>query len=90
MILVHALRPGVLMTETEYGVALLDQKSAEYWTLNPTAALVLRTLLDGRARGAERAVEALTTQYDDIGADEAAKDVDAIVGELRSAGLLTT
>ncbi|QEV22737.1 lasso peptide biosynthesis PqqD family chaperone [Streptomyces alboniger] len=86
----YALRPDVLMTETEYGVALLDQKSAEYWTLNPTAALILRTLLDGRARGAERAIEALTMQYDDIDADEAAKDVDTIVGELRSAGLLTT
>ncbi|MCD9145738.1 lasso peptide biosynthesis PqqD family chaperone [Streptomyces albireticuli] len=81
------LRPGVLLTETEYGMALLDQKSAEYWTLNPTAALVLRTLLDGH--GAERAVDLLTTRYEGIDTARAAEDVDRIVSELRGAGLLT-
>ncbi|MEV4922794.1 lasso peptide biosynthesis PqqD family chaperone [Streptomyces roseoverticillatus] len=81
-----ALKPGVLMTETEYGMALLDQESAEYWTLNPTAALVLQTLLDGH--GPERAAEILTARYDDVDAGLAGEDVRRIVGELRSAGLL--
>ncbi|MBT2511225.1 lasso peptide biosynthesis PqqD family chaperone [Streptomyces sp. ISL-98] len=80
------LKPGVLLTETEYGMALLDQDSAEYWTLNPTAALVLQTLLDGQ--GTERAVAELISRYEDVDADLAARDVDRIVGELRSAGLV--
>ncbi|WP_229900214.1 lasso peptide biosynthesis PqqD family chaperone [Streptomyces hiroshimensis] len=75
------------MTETEYGVALLDQESAEYWTLNPTAALVLQTLLDGH--GPERAVEMLTARYDDVDAGLAGEDVRRIIGELSAAGLLT-
>ncbi|MEX2980345.1 lasso peptide biosynthesis PqqD family chaperone [Streptomyces sp. C36] len=82
------LKPGVLLTETEYGLALLDQESAEYWTLNPTAAVVLRTLLDGD--GPERAVEILTTRYEDVDAELAAEDVGRIVGELRDAGLITS
>ncbi|MFG2287586.1 lasso peptide biosynthesis PqqD family chaperone [Streptomyces sp. NPDC048595] len=82
------LKPGVLLTETEYGMALLDQESAEYWTLNPTAALVLQTLIDGH--DTERAVEILTTRYDDVDADLAAEDIGRIVGELRSAGLVTS
>ncbi len=81
-----ALKPGVLMTETEYGMALLDQESAEYWTLNPTAALVLQTLLDGH--GTEQAARALTERYDDVDAELAAMDVSRIVGELRAAGLV--
>ncbi|MFI6764739.1 lasso peptide biosynthesis PqqD family chaperone [Streptomyces sp. NPDC050355] len=82
------LKSGVLLTETEYGMALLDQESAEYWTLNPTAALVLQTLIDGH--GTERAVEILTTRYDNVDAGLAAEDVGRIVGELRSAGLVTS
>ncbi|MGW1378876.1 lasso peptide biosynthesis PqqD family chaperone [Streptomyces sp. NPDC002446] len=82
------LKPGVLLTETEYGVALLDQESAEYWTLNPTAAIVLQTLMDGH--GTERAVEILTTRYDDVDVELATEDVGRIVGELRSAGLVTS
>ncbi|MFJ9419353.1 lasso peptide biosynthesis PqqD family chaperone [Streptomyces sp. NPDC101227] len=81
------LKPGVLLTETEYGMALLDQKSAEYWTLNPTAAVVLRTLLDGR--GTEQAVEALARQYEGADADQIAQDVTGIVDDLRSAGIIT-
>nr|WP_063738923.1 lasso peptide biosynthesis PqqD family chaperone [Streptomyces sp. SID5464] len=74
------------MTETEYGMALLDQRSTEYWTLNPTAAIVLQALLDGH--GAERAVEVLTTRYENVDVDRATEDVRRIVEELCSAGLL--
>ncbi|MCQ8774546.1 lasso peptide biosynthesis PqqD family chaperone [Streptomyces telluris] len=82
-----ALKPGVLMTETEYGAALLDQESAEYWTLNPTAALVLRTVLDGH--GPEHAAELLTARFDGVDAAMAGEDVRRIIGELSTAGLLT-
>ncbi|PJE95385.1 PqqD family protein [Streptomyces carminius] len=79
------LRTGVLLTDTEYGSALLDQRSGEYWTLNPTAAAVLRTLLDGRS--ARQAVAALTDQYD-VRPEEAEQDVARILGELREARLV--
>lgn len=79
------LRGGVMMAETEYGLALLDEKSGEYWTLNPTAALVLETLLAGR--GPDDAVQALTERYD-VSAGLAQEDVDRILTELRSAGLV--
>ncbi|KUN41143.1 lasso peptide biosynthesis PqqD family chaperone [Streptomyces longwoodensis] len=79
------LRGGVLMAETEYGLALLDEKSGEYWTLNPTAALLLETLLAGGTP--DDAVRALTERYD-VGADLAGQDVDRILAELRSAGLV--
>ncbi|MFH8404068.1 lasso peptide biosynthesis PqqD family chaperone [Streptomyces sp. NPDC018019] len=82
----YALKPGVLLTETEYGMALLDQKSAEYWTLNPTAAVVLQTLLDGQGIG--QAVEALTGRYEDVDTDLATQDVTRIIDDLRSAGLI--
>lgn len=82
----YALKPGVLLTETEYGMALLDQKSAEYWTLNPTAAVVLQTLLDGH--GVDRAVQTLTGRYEDVDTDLATQDVARIIDDLRSAGLI--
>jgi hypothetical protein len=41
------LRDGVSAADTDYGMALLDEDSGQYWNLNPTAALALRTLLDG-------------------------------------------
>ncbi|WP_424891054.1 lasso peptide biosynthesis PqqD family chaperone [Streptomyces sp. XH2] len=82
-----SLKPGVLLTETEYGMALLDQESAEYWTLNPTAALVLQTVLEGH--GPERAAELLTARFDGVDAALAGEDVRRIISELRAAGLLT-
>ena len=41
------LRDGVSSADTDYGTVLLDEDSGQYWNLNPTAALALRTLLDG-------------------------------------------
>lgn len=78
------LREGVFTAETDYGIALLDEDRDQYWTLNPSAALTLRTLLDG---GTEAdAARMLSEEYAvDIGT--AHRDVRELVGELRSAGL---
>ncbi|MGW7267508.1 lasso peptide biosynthesis PqqD family chaperone [Streptomyces sp. NPDC054842] len=79
------LRPGVVAADTEYGMALLDQSSGEYFTLNPTAALIVRTLLDGTTR--EQAVSALTEKYA-VSAEQVEEDIDRILDELRTAQLL--
>jgi hypothetical protein len=81
----YTLRTGVSTAETDHGVALLDERDGEYFTLNPTGALVLRTLLDGGSHG--DAITRLTTEYD-VDADTAAQDVTQLVGALESAGLL--
>jgi PqqD family protein of HPr-rel-A system len=79
------LRPGVVTADTEYGMALLDQNSGEYYTLNPTAALIVRTLLDGTSR--QQAVTTLTDRYD-VSAEQVEEDITRILEELRSAKLL--
>ena len=80
------LRDGVSLADTDYGMALLDEDSGQYWNLNPTAALALRALLDGGTT--VQAVQELTTQYA-VDADTANRDVEDLVGELQSAGLVT-
>ena len=79
------LRARVSAADTDYGIVLLDEDSGEYWNLNPTGALVLRTLLDGGST--TEAVRNLTEQYA-IDSDTARKDVDDLVGGLESAGLV--
>lgn len=79
------LREGVSAADTDYGIALLDEDSGEYYNLNPTAALVLRTLLNGGTR--EQAVQELTEQYA-VDTDTASQDVEDLIGELHSAGLV--
>jgi len=79
------LRDGVSVAEIEYGIALLDEDSGEYYNLNPTGALVLQTLLNGGTSA--QATQELTRQYA-VDSDSAAQDVEALVGELRSAGLV--
>jgi hypothetical protein len=79
------LRDGVSAADTDYGIALLDEDSGQYWNLNPTGALTLRTLLEGGTP--EQAVQALTEQYA-VDADTAGRDVEDLLSELQSAGLL--
>jgi Coenzyme PQQ synthesis protein D (PqqD) len=79
------LRDGVSTAETDYGITLLDEDSGDYWNLNPTGALVLRTLLEGGTPA--QAVEALAEQYQ-VDADAANQDVQDLVRELRTAGLV--
>ena len=79
------LRDGVSAADTDYGMALLDEDSGQYWNLNPTAALALRTLLNGGTT--TQAVQELTEQYA-VDPDTANKDVEDLVGELHAAGLV--
>ena len=79
------LRDGVSTADTDYGIALLDGDSGEYWNLNPTGALVLRTLLEGGT--STDAAQALVESYD-VDADTAGLDVQDLLGGLRSAGLV--
>jgi len=79
------LRPGVSTADTDYGTTLLDEDSGEYFTLNPTGSLVLRTLLTGGT--AEQAARALAEQYA-VAADTADRDVADLVAGLRAAGLV--
>lgn len=80
------LRPGVSTADTDYGTTLLDEDSGEYFTLNPTGSLVLRTLLTGGT--AEQAARVLAEQYA-VAADTADRDVADLVAGLRAAGLVT-
>ncbi|MGA5200853.1 lasso peptide biosynthesis PqqD family chaperone [Streptomyces variegatus] len=78
------LREGVFTAETDYGIALLDEDHNQYWTLNPSAAVALRKLLDG---GTETdAAQKLTEEYS-VDIDTAHRDVRELVGGLHSAGL---
>jgi Coenzyme PQQ synthesis protein D (PqqD) len=79
------LRDGVSTADTDYGIALLDEDSGQYWNLNPTAALALRTLLDGGTTA--QAAQELAKQYA-VDADTANRDVEDLLGELHSAGLV--
>ena len=79
------LRNGVSSADTDYGIVLLDEDSGDYWDVNPTAALVLRTLLDGGTP--VQAVQELTEQFA-VDADTANRDVEDLVDGLQSAGLV--
>ncbi|MGV4982169.1 lasso peptide biosynthesis PqqD family chaperone [Streptomyces sp. NPDC001709] len=74
----------VSTAETDYGTVLLDERAGTYWELNPTAALVVRTLLDG---GDEAAAAAALTKEFDIDQAQALRDVETLVQQLRSSGL---
>ncbi|ORT58287.1 lasso peptide biosynthesis PqqD family chaperone [Streptomyces sp. CB03238] len=77
-------RPDVSTAETQYGTVLLDERSGNYWELNPTGTLVVKTLLRGGDEAS--AVEALLAEFD-IDQDRAEQDVTALVQELRTSGL---
>lgn len=74
----------VSTAETDYGTVLLDERGGTYWELNPTATLVVRTLLDGGEEA--EAAAALVSEFD-IDRAQAQRDVEALVGHLREAGL---
>lgn len=75
---------NVSTAETDYGTVLLDERAGSYWELNPTATLVVRTLLDG---GEEADAAAALVREFDIDRARALQDVETLVQELRSSGL---
>ncbi|GAA1184395.1 hypothetical protein GCM10009654_47400 [Streptomyces hebeiensis] len=79
------LHDHVSTTETEYGLVVLDERTGRYWQLSSSAALVMSALAKGAS--VDEAVTALTGRYE-VGAEQARKDVDALIGSLRSAGLV--
>jgi Coenzyme PQQ synthesis protein D (PqqD) len=79
------LRDGVFLAEIEHGIALLDEDRGQYWNLNPTGALILRTLLSGGTPA--HAAEELSKEYA-VDTDSARQDVQELVGTLRSKGLV--
>lgn len=80
-------RDDVSVTETDYGMALLDGATGEYWTLNPSGVVVMRHLMDGG--DLESATGALTARFD-VDEATAAADAKAVVAELRAARIVTT
>ncbi|MFE6200914.1 lasso peptide biosynthesis PqqD family chaperone [Streptomyces sp. NPDC057838] len=77
--------PDVSTAETAYGTVLLDERSGDYWELNPTATLVVTTLLAGGDETA--AADALVARFD-IDRARAEQDVASLVRELRESGLV--
>lgn len=79
------MRTGVSTADTEYGLALLDEDHDQYFTLNPTATVVVRTVLEGGT--AADAAEVLAREYA-VDIDSASQDVRELIAEMCSAGLL--
>ncbi|MCK2216251.1 lasso peptide biosynthesis PqqD family chaperone [Actinomadura sp. ATCC 31491] len=81
------LRADVSTAETDYGVVLLDQRSGDFWQLNPSAALAVRHLLGGG--GPERAAAALNAEFE-VTPEEALRDVRELLEQLQAAGLVVS
>ncbi|MBU7600288.1 lasso peptide biosynthesis PqqD family chaperone [Streptomyces sp. P38-E01] len=75
----------VVLSETDYGAVLLDQRRNTYFQLNPTAVLVLRTVLDGGSE--EDAVRRVTETFP-VAEERAAGDVAALLERMRAAEVL--
>ncbi|TGA99094.1 lasso peptide biosynthesis PqqD family chaperone [Streptomyces sp. MZ04] len=80
------LRPGVCTTDTPDGMVLLDEVTGRYWQLNRTAALVLRSLIDGREP--PDTARALRDAYPKLTAERADADTASITDELLAARLV--
>jgi Coenzyme PQQ synthesis protein D (PqqD) len=79
------LREAVSIAETDDGTVLLDEREGRYWQLNPSGGQVLRILLD---EGSVEAAVAELTAQNPVSAEEATRDVTALLDQLRTAELL--
>jgi Coenzyme PQQ synthesis protein D (PqqD) len=75
----------VLVTETEDGAVLLNQRTGQYWQLNRSGWLILQTLL--RDGSPDTAAAVLVARYP-VEPDQARADVEALLATLRSARLV--
>lgn len=83
-----ALRDGVRLTTFPDGAVLLDTRTGRYWQLNTTGALMLQALLDGAS--VRQASRLLAEQYRQVSPDQAGRDLDGLLEQLRDAGLVTS
>lgn len=81
------LRDDVTVASTDYGLVLLDESGGEYWNLNPTGALVIRSVSGGATP--EQAARALADEHP-VDLATARADVDELLGSLLTAGLVET
>ncbi|GAA1539682.1 hypothetical protein GCM10009678_22520 [Actinomadura kijaniata] len=81
------LRPGVSTADTDYGTVVLDEHGGQYWQLNATGSLIVRSLLDGGTP--RQAAEAVAEEFD-VTAERALDDVTALLDRLRAAGLVVS
>jgi hypothetical protein len=81
----YVLAPDIAAVDTEYGMALLHQVHGQYWSLNPTGVIVLRSALE--SGDPDHAVNRLMDAYDVDGKD-AAEDVARLMDGLMKAGIL--
>ena len=82
-----ALRDGVRLTTFPDGAVLLDTRTGRYWQLNTTAALLLQALLDGAS--VRQASRLLAGRYRQVSPNQAGRDLDNLLEQLRDAGLVT-
>ena len=81
----YHLAPDISMAETEYGTALLNQDSGQYWNLNPTGAIVLRAALESEDLGP--AVDRLASEFT-VSREDAERDVHDMVVQLLDGRIL--
>ncbi|MET8851614.1 lasso peptide biosynthesis PqqD family chaperone [Amycolatopsis sp. NPDC004625] len=82
----YRLAKAVLVTDTDYGAVLLDERRGRYFSLNATGLFVLRSLLDGDA---DLAAERVARRFA-VPVETARDDVHQLAGRLTERGLLVT
>lgn len=80
------LRPDISTTDTEDGMVLLNERTGNYFQINPSGALVLNALVNGAE--IHQAASLLTQRYT-VTHDRAIADITALIDHLRTAGLVT-
>ncbi|MEV7085332.1 lasso peptide biosynthesis PqqD family chaperone [Streptomyces sp. NPDC093085] len=83
-----AFHSYVSCADTDGGMALLDERRGKYFNLNPTAALIVRSLLRGSAP--EDAAAELAARYPELSAQQAEADVQAVLASLATARLVAS
>nr|WP_269810754.1 lasso peptide biosynthesis PqqD family chaperone [Kineosporia rhizophila] len=75
----------MILTETDQGMVLLDERAGRYWQLNSTGATVLQRLKQGAS--VQEAIDELARSRPEA-ADRIAVDVRAFVDNLQAAGVV--
>lgn len=77
-------RPGLSFVATDYGGAILDMRSGEYWRLNPVGATVFSALV----ADSDADVVAAVLDHFDVDAATAQHDIKELLDHLREIGLV--